>query len=1121
MSKSDKELLQILKKPEGYQELFINAVVQELDVRNIAPPESYILFVERKEAKQDRILKTLKEHATSEQDVFQVFEWLPRKLYYVLLHYFIFFTMICFVISFPYFDSWLYSMVIASSPIIPLLYANGFSKSDTLRSYHFQVRIIYAIAIFLISTLRNDLVLSRHYSLWQSIPMILSMLVYSGLFSFIIYYLVKKYPRLKLTNFYFAKVLTPISIVFISFIIIIQNDWFNTAEDSIVRWQGKHYLDYDSFKGYPDLFTHYDGAIYSDIKGEYVDSNQVIVKAFYRPKRTWMNPWDKGESYFLLQHERYHFNLTEMIARRVRKQMFNNNGGHLPQAEFDSLIKNYRNILDQTQDSYDNNTDHSVKVIEQSIWQFKIDSNLLVTDPYWNQYIAIKPDNIREKFFRYIEQIGDMVPRGRGSVLPYEISYGSYYKFKLNSEEKLAQISFYKEGSLQLDPYYNASIIKIQNASNGQIIYSFYDPNGEPINNRFGYHTQNETVLFNTHQYTYKDVDGYRVGGPTGEFVTVINRNEDEEIEQKYFLDENNKQILNVLSQYDLRYSYLNDPKRIVISNYNNQGSMVPDANGSIKRWFEYDDKNELVRSFEERASSFINRLDSIAIKEIEYDELGFEIYTSYYDNKLNPREDSDGFWRTITTHDRWGNINMEAKLNSNKVLINDAKGVAMRFWEFDSLKRTLEYAEYDKGGILVYDEDGYGKARYEYWPNGYYKTFTNLNAYYFPISSNSNGPVSHYSYDSIQNSRTTIFTDEDGKRSTDANDSYYNIIYYDTDDYVVESRYYDENNNLKEVDNDVAIFKYTYDSRHNKIETVYLNSKEEPAFANQGAHINRYKYDTLDRLIERSYYDTLGNLIEFENHAIIQWQYDEDNNVTETRYYNSLGELDEGTAIVKESIENNKVVREIRLTNSLTGITDEPAVISRNFDQSGKLISTSYFDLEGAKLVGNEGYHSVRYEYDNYNRKIAISYFGEDDELIEIDKVARREYEYDNRSNVIRILKYNAKNRLSKDIEGSAIERFKYNLSDEVIQENYYDEYYDLVEVEGNYCAVIYGRNRSGRVTRETYYDKRGYPVNSNNSFAQIINAYNRHGDVMNTDSLKQDQVFKENPSIIDLTIY
>ena len=40
-----------------------------------------------------------------------------------------------------------------------------------------------------------------------------------------------------------------------------------------------------------------------------------MVKAVYYPKNTWMNWWDKGSSYFLLQHERYHFNITEMVAR--------------------------------------------------------------------------------------------------------------------------------------------------------------------------------------------------------------------------------------------------------------------------------------------------------------------------------------------------------------------------------------------------------------------------------------------------------------------------------------------------------------------------------------------------------------------------------------------------------------------------------------------------------------------------------------------------------------------------------------------------------------------------------------------------------------------------------------
>lgn len=76
----------------------------------------------------------------------------------------------------------------------------------------------------------------------------------------------------------------------------------------------------------------------------------------------------------LLEHEYYHFKITETISRRINKTLCNY---HFKNASVtQKIISNYIDSLQVLQVKYDSATNHSKNQIEQKQWQIKIDREL-------------------------------------------------------------------------------------------------------------------------------------------------------------------------------------------------------------------------------------------------------------------------------------------------------------------------------------------------------------------------------------------------------------------------------------------------------------------------------------------------------------------------------------------------------------------------------------------------------------------------------------------------------------------------------------------------------------------------------------------------------------------------
>lgn len=183
------------------------------------------------------------------------------------------------------------------------------------------------------------------------------------------------------------------SIIILVIIPLLESNFL--APVTIKRWSK---LTWEDFQGIPRLFSSYDAGINSGIYLEYDSTaKRYVAYAGQHNVRSWVRHSEGDESY-LLMHEQLHFDISELHARKLNQFISEHPGASLYAI---SLRLSSINLdLNNMQDAYDYETDHSQIFDMQRRWQYRIDSLLTleagwVTDHYSGGkiYLPVKPDS--------------------------------------------------------------------------------------------------------------------------------------------------------------------------------------------------------------------------------------------------------------------------------------------------------------------------------------------------------------------------------------------------------------------------------------------------------------------------------------------------------------------------------------------------------------------------------------------------------------------------------------------------------------------------------------------------------------------------------------------------------
>lgn len=168
------------------------------------------------------------------------------------------------------------------------------------------------------------------------------------------------------------KIKIAVSGVAISIMILVSMFESNfNAPVTIKKWE---HLTWDDFKGFPRPFSGYGAVISSQVYLEY-DSTKETYAAYAGQNNvsSWVKEMTKTSDY-ALNHEQYHFNITELYARQMN-QFIHENPNESKQF-YEAKLWSIHYSLRKMQNQYDDESNHSLITNKQRYWEFKIDSML-------------------------------------------------------------------------------------------------------------------------------------------------------------------------------------------------------------------------------------------------------------------------------------------------------------------------------------------------------------------------------------------------------------------------------------------------------------------------------------------------------------------------------------------------------------------------------------------------------------------------------------------------------------------------------------------------------------------------------------------------------------------------
>lgn len=157
------------------------------------------------------------------------------------------------------------------------------------------------------------------------------------------------------------------------------------AQGDTIHWSATHQVNWASYRGsitrlgYNNMASTNSG-IRIDLKNaDPVAWRLNIVTVFNADK----SATKTDSSDYLLNHERNHFNISEIEARRLRRDLMNT---PLPQHDAVRIITQVYNKhiaeLEKLQDTYDKDTQHSLNHNRQAVWDRWVTEQLNILSPY-------------------------------------------------------------------------------------------------------------------------------------------------------------------------------------------------------------------------------------------------------------------------------------------------------------------------------------------------------------------------------------------------------------------------------------------------------------------------------------------------------------------------------------------------------------------------------------------------------------------------------------------------------------------------------------------------------------------------------------------------------------------
>lgn len=165
--------------------------------------------------------------------------------------------------------------------------------------------------------------------------------------------------------------------------IVIFFSFFNSIDSySQIQWDSSLSITWSNFKGKPlNRMSEFKATTLSFVESEYGSHDTCF---FYNVRTLFdeIKSWYVDTTNELLEHERGHFNISEIYARKIRKFLKINLRKGVPDDEIRKGIDELLKLKVKYQDLYDKETNYSQNLFKQKCWELKIAKQLKELDDY-------------------------------------------------------------------------------------------------------------------------------------------------------------------------------------------------------------------------------------------------------------------------------------------------------------------------------------------------------------------------------------------------------------------------------------------------------------------------------------------------------------------------------------------------------------------------------------------------------------------------------------------------------------------------------------------------------------------------------------------------------------------
>ena len=165
----------------------------------------------------------------------------------------------------------------------------------------------------------------------------------------------------------------------------------NNLDVEKISWSETNKLTWANFKGKPDKASNAAASTASGISFGYkikTTNNKITgftttVNSVFYPTKSWYKVEDATDH--ILAHEQMHFNITELYARKFRKQLSEVKISTRLKLQLSNLYKSINEASNKMQKFYDKETKHSIDKTKQAEWNTYIRLELQKLDKYKTQ----------------------------------------------------------------------------------------------------------------------------------------------------------------------------------------------------------------------------------------------------------------------------------------------------------------------------------------------------------------------------------------------------------------------------------------------------------------------------------------------------------------------------------------------------------------------------------------------------------------------------------------------------------------------------------------------------------------------------------------------------------------